>query len=106
MKKLKETLSKSLKAFEGKGLTVTERDGKVYVSMENKLLFESGSWTVGTEGKKVVDLGLVERAKAINGVAKNIIDNAKTTLDAMQYTYEKLDRNTIMPDQFKLKEAN
>ncbi len=56
MKKLKETLSKSLKAFEGKGLTVTEKDGKVYVSMENKLLFESGSWTVGTEGKKAVDL--------------------------------------------------
>ena len=56
MKKLKETLTKSLKAFEGKGLTVTERDGKVYVSMENKLLFESGSWTVGSEGKKAVDL--------------------------------------------------
>lgn len=56
MNKLKETLSKSLKAFEGKGLTVTERDGKVYVSMENKLLFESGSWTVGSEGKKAVDL--------------------------------------------------
>jgi len=56
MKKLKETLTKSLKAFEGKGLTVTEKDGKVYVSMENKLLFESGSWTVGSEGKKAVDL--------------------------------------------------
>ncbi|MGH2666232.1 OmpA family protein [Flavobacterium sp.] len=56
MKKLKETLSKSLKAFEGKGLTVQHKDGKVYVSMENKLLFESGSWTVGTEGKKAVDL--------------------------------------------------
>ena len=56
MNKLKETLSKSLKAFEGKGLSVTERDGKVYVSMENKLLFESGSWTVGSEGKKAVDL--------------------------------------------------
>ena len=56
MKKLKETLTKSLKAFEGKGLTVTEKDGKVYVSMENKLLFESGSWTVGGEGKKAVDL--------------------------------------------------
>lgn len=56
MKKLKETLTKSLKAFEGKGLTVTEKDGKVYVSMENKLLFESGSWTVGAEGKKAVDL--------------------------------------------------
>lgn len=56
MKKLKETLTKSLKAFEGKGLTVTEKDGKVYVSMENKLLFESGSYTVGVEGKKAVDL--------------------------------------------------
>ena len=32
------------------------RNGKVYVSMENKLLFESGSWTVGTEGKKAVKL--------------------------------------------------
>lgn len=56
MKKLKETLSKSLKAFEGKGLTIQQKDGKVYVSMENKLLFESGSWTVGAEGKKAVDL--------------------------------------------------
>ncbi len=54
MEKLKETLSKSLKAFEGKGLTVQQKDGKVYVSMENKLLFESGSWAVGTEGKKAV----------------------------------------------------
>jgi chemotaxis protein MotB len=56
LKKLKETLSKSLKAFEGKGLTIENRNGKIYVSMENKLLFESGSWTVGAEGKKAVDL--------------------------------------------------
>jgi chemotaxis protein MotB len=54
MKKLKDTLSKALNAFEGKGLTVEQRNGKVYVSMENKLLFESGSWTVGTEGRKAV----------------------------------------------------
>lgn len=54
MKKLKETLSKSLKAFEGKGLSVTQKNGNVYVSMENKLLFESGSYNVGVEGKKAV----------------------------------------------------
>ena len=60
MKKLKETLSKALKGFEGKGLTVEQKNGKVYVSMENKLLFNSGSWAVGTEGKKaVVELGKV-----------------------------------------------
>ncbi len=54
MKKLKESLSKALNAFEGKGLTVEQRNGKVYVSMENKLLFDSGSWIIGTEGKKAV----------------------------------------------------
>ncbi|WP_353084545.1 OmpA family protein [Flavobacterium sp.] len=60
MKKLKETLLKSLKAFDGKGLTVHEKDGKVYVSMENKLLFQTGSWAVNGEGKTaVVEVGKV-----------------------------------------------
>lgn len=54
MKKLKETLSKALNSFEGKGLTVEQKNGKVYVSMENKLLFSSGSWAVGTEGRRAV----------------------------------------------------
>jgi chemotaxis protein MotB len=60
MRKLKETLSKALNGFEGKGLTVEQKNGKVYVSMENKLLFNSGSWAVSAEGKKaVVELGKV-----------------------------------------------
>ena len=60
MKKLKETLSKALNSFEGKGLTVEQKNGKVYVSMENKLLFNSGSWAVGAEGKKaVIEVGKV-----------------------------------------------
>ncbi len=60
MTKLKETLSKALNSFEGKGLTVQQKDGKVYVSMENKLLFNSGSWAVGAEGRRaVVEVGKV-----------------------------------------------
>lgn len=60
MRTLKETLSKALNGFEGKGLTVEQKNGKVYVSMENKLLFNSGSWAVGTEGRKaIVELGKV-----------------------------------------------
>lgn len=55
MNQLKDAISKALTNFEGKGLTVEQRDGKVYVSMENKLLFESGSWAVGTEGRKAVN---------------------------------------------------
>ena len=57
---LKNAISKALTAFEGKGLTVEQRDGKVYVSMENKLLFKSGSWAVGTEGRVAIEqLGTV-----------------------------------------------
>jgi len=36
--------------FEGKGLTVHMKDGKVYVSLEEKLIFASGKWDVSNEG--------------------------------------------------------
>ena len=55
MRKLKEKLSDALLNFEDKGLTVEARDGKVYVSMENKLLFRSGSWKVGAEGRLAIE---------------------------------------------------
>lgn len=54
MTQLKNAISNALTAFEGKGLTVEQRNGKVYVSMENKLLFQSGSWSVGSEGRTAV----------------------------------------------------
>lgn len=60
MTSLKDAISRALTDFEGKGLTIEQRDGKVYVSMENKLLFSSGSWAVGLEGRKAVQqLGAV-----------------------------------------------
>ena len=54
MQGLKEKLSNALLNYEGKGLSVEARDGKVYVSMENKLLFQSGSWDVETKGKSAL----------------------------------------------------
>jgi len=60
MTALKDAISRALTDFEGKGLTVEQRNGKVYVSMENKLLFESGSWAVNSEGRRAVEqLGTV-----------------------------------------------
>ncbi len=55
MNDLKDAISRALTDFEGKGLTVEQRGGKVYVSMENKLLFQSGSWAVGSDGRRAVE---------------------------------------------------
>ncbi|HBK71857.1 MAG TPA: cell envelope biogenesis protein OmpA [Flavobacteriaceae bacterium] len=54
MQRLKDAVSSALQGFEGKGLTVERKNGKVYVSMENKLLFSSGSWAVNGEGQRAV----------------------------------------------------
>lgn len=60
MNALKNTLTEALTSFEGNGLTVEQRNGKVYVSMEDKLLFQSGSWSVGPKGKQAIkQLGMV-----------------------------------------------
>jgi len=61
MQKLKNAISEALVSFEGKGLTVENRDGKIYVSMENKLLFQSGKWNIGAKGK----LAVIELAKVL-----------------------------------------
>ncbi|MBK6829985.1 MAG: OmpA family protein [Flavobacteriales bacterium] len=61
MKALKDRVSAALTGFEGKGLTVEQRNGRIYVSMENKLLFPSGSAIVDAKGKEA----LTKLAKAI-----------------------------------------
>jgi chemotaxis protein MotB len=48
---LRARLSEALLGFQGKGLNVEQRNGKVYVSMEAKLLFSSGSAEVDVEGQ-------------------------------------------------------
>lgn len=78
MRALKDAISAALTNFEGNGLTVEQRDGKVYVSMENKLLFESGSWAVNSRGAEAVSaLGKVlaqnkEIAVLIEGHTDNV----------------------------------
>ncbi len=54
MKALKDKISAALTDFEGKGLHVHRKNGKVYVSMENKLLFKSGSWAVNAKGQQAL----------------------------------------------------
>ncbi len=51
---LRDKISAALLGFEDKGLTITHKNGKVYVSLENELLFSSGSYVVGKKGKKAL----------------------------------------------------
>lgn len=54
VKALKEKVTNALKGFEGQGLTIEQRNGKVYVSMEEKLLFKSGKWDVDPKGQNAI----------------------------------------------------
>ena len=52
---IRQKVANALVGFENKGLKIEVKDGKVYVSMEDKLLFASGSWTVSAEGMKAIN---------------------------------------------------
>lgn len=54
MNDLRQTVADALLGFEGQGLTVTQKNGKVYVSLQNKLLFSSGSTVVDAEGQRAL----------------------------------------------------
>jgi chemotaxis protein MotB len=51
---LKETVSKALLGFTKDGLTVEQKNGKVYVSLEERLLFASGSTVVDPKGEEAL----------------------------------------------------
>ena len=76
---IKNKVGDALLGFQGKGLTVTQRDGKVYVSMEEKLLFRSGSYEVDPGGAKAVhDLATVLAANPdIDVVVEGHTDNVR-----------------------------
>ena len=47
---LKKSISKALIGLEGEGLTIEKRNGKVYISLEEDLLFASGKYVVNSGG--------------------------------------------------------
>lgn len=57
---LKNRISAALLGFEGDGLTIRQENGKVYISLDEQLLFASGSWKVDERGKEA--LGKLSKA--------------------------------------------
>lgn len=79
-KLLKQKVANALKGFENKGLTIHEKNGKIYVSLEAKLLFASGSTKVEDAGKGA----LIELAKVLeNEKELEIIVEGHTDTDKL-----------------------
>jgi len=64
LENLRNRVAEALQGFEGQGLTVTRKDGRVYVSMEEKLLFQSGSTQVDPNGVRALEQ--LARVLAVN----------------------------------------
>jgi chemotaxis protein MotB len=51
---LKSKVSEALLGFENNGLTVSMKNGKVYISLDEKLLFKSASWDIDANGRNAL----------------------------------------------------
>jgi chemotaxis protein MotB len=74
---LRKAVADALMGFEGKGLTVHMKDGKVYVSLEEKLLFASGKWDVSKDGIAALKnlANVLEKNPDINVLIEGHTDN-------------------------------
>ena len=72
---LRKTVEDALVNFDAEDLSVDVRNGKVYVSLSDKLLFPSGSATLNSEGKE-----------AIQKVAEVLVKNPKISIEVVGHT--------------------
>ena len=74
---LKTKVSEALLGFENNGLTVSMKNGKVYVSLDEKLLFRSASWDIDANGKSALKklAGVLEKNPDIQITIEGHTDN-------------------------------
>lgn len=78
---LRAQLAQALLGFTDKGLTVEQRNGKVYVSLEAQLLFPSGSTAINANGKQALQ-GLAQVVSAQSNL--EIIVEGHTDTDQLR----------------------
>lgn len=76
---LKDKLQKALLGFQQSGLSVDIRNGKVYVSLTDKLLFPSGSIVIDEKGKQALKqlAAVLNKEPDINMAVEGHTDNKK-----------------------------
>src|SRR6185436_10586427 len=74
---LKKSVTDALLGFENNGLTITQKNGKVYVSLEEQLLFASGSTIVEKKGEQALKQlsNMLEKNKDINVLVEGHTDD-------------------------------
>jgi len=74
---LKNKVSEALLGFENNGLTVTNKNGKVYVSLDEKLLFKTASWDIDVNGRNALKklAGVLEKNPDIQVTIEGHTDN-------------------------------
>jgi chemotaxis protein MotB len=74
---LKSKVQDALLGFENNGLTIEQKNGKVYVSLDESLLFKSGSYNVEKKGKEVLQKlsKVLEKNTDINVLVEGHTDN-------------------------------
>ncbi|MCQ2285808.1 MAG: OmpA family protein [Bacteroidales bacterium] len=77
VRSLKEKVANALKGFEDSGLNVYEKNGKVYVSLNDKLLFASAKWEVEAAGDEALKevAKILENDTTINVLIEGHTDN-------------------------------
>jgi len=77
VQELKSKVSEALLGFENNGLTVTMKNGKVYVSLEEKLLFKTASWDIDANGRNALKklAGVLEKNPGIQVMIEGHTDN-------------------------------
>jgi chemotaxis protein MotB len=91
---LKEKIAAALVGFNSNELTVTMKDGRVYISMQEALLFPSGSASVNPRGKE-----------ALAKVAGVLNTNSDVNIDIEGHTDNKPIHTTQFPDNWALSTA-
>lgn len=74
---LKNKVKDALLGFENNGLTIEQKNGKVYVSLDESLLFASGSYVVASKGVDVLKklAKVLEQNQEINILVEGHTDN-------------------------------
>jgi chemotaxis protein MotB len=74
---LKNKVSEALLGYENNGLTVMNKNGKVYVSLDEKLLFKTASWDIDANGKNALKklAGVLEKNPDIQITIEGHTDN-------------------------------